>query len=631
MANQFETYVRNNPDLLAAYDRYKAGQNPNAVDSWEVEGISQGVGGMTADHPGTQMSMAQFGHTHYAQYGQGEGRPLEAASTTATSTASTSNTYTDTGHTDTPIADSTWVDNTPTADDFNQTTQNGAEQVAGWDRAGGDYLNYVLSNPDLRENAEALGLTQSEMAAWGQEHWNTWGSRTIEQVPGHGRANTPFEIRWEAGYQSPWDVGENPPVVYEGMDIEDVLEQSIQAQYDVGLSGQGPQVHEMWQAREDISPDWNQGQFTGQGWNFAADQPYATGILADQIEVNRDIGQLVPTTAAGNVGDLRFLQDRYIDEAIANDFPVGWTTPENTWAGAAPQQLGNYWDVLTNAYRTPEGILRRAADYDPLTAVGPSVSPGTRGGGNVRGGYGTTGVGTGVGPGVGGLISNQAYTQPSPLDWSAIKPEVSYTPQFEALTGNLMSNWQPWATGQATPGGLVDYQIPGGATPSVTYSGGNPSLFNTGGSGFSGNTTTDTSGTKWVMTPQGNWVKASSDYGQGLTGQGRLFYDQHYDSSGNYVGAEGLSPEEQGLNWAADAHEAMYPGSQAAANLAGYSLLGATSLNPAYTDYKDYQREIMGLSPGQKFDSEDWIDAFDDMTPENINVYTEMAGWTPAS
>ena len=48
------------------------------------------------------------------------------------------------------------------------------------------------------------------------------------------------------------------------------------------------------------------------------------------------------------------------------------------------------------------------------------------------------------------------------------------------------------------------------------------------------------------MTPQGNWVKATSDYGQGLTGQGRLFYDQHYDSSGAYVGSEGFSYDSSG-------------------------------------------------------------------------------------
>ena len=31
-------------------------------------------------------------------------------------------------------------------------------------------LDYVLSNPDLREHAEAMGLTQDEAAAFGAEH-----------------------------------------------------------------------------------------------------------------------------------------------------------------------------------------------------------------------------------------------------------------------------------------------------------------------------------------------------------------------------------------------------------------------------------------------------------------------------
>ena len=432
------------------------------------------------------------------------------------------------------------------------------------------YLNYILSNPDLRENAEAAGLTQAEMIVMGRTHWEGGGKN-------EGRLNSPDAQDFAPGFTQ--TLG---PEHYQGRDVEDVLQASVRA----------GDPSEMWGAREDISPDWNLGQYTAEGWNMAADQPYGTGILANQIEVNPDIGQLVPTTAAGNVGDLRFLQDRYLDPSIANDFPVGGTTSENTWAAAAPQQLGNFWDVLTNAERTPEGILRRAEPYDPLTAVGPSVSPGTRGGGNGRGGYGTTGVGTGVGPGVGGLISNQAYTQPSPLDWSAIKPEVSYTPQFEALTGNLMSNWQPWATGQATPGGLVDYQIPGGATPSVTYSGGNPSLFNTGGSGFSGNTTTDTSGTKWVMTPQGNWVKASSDYGQGLTGQGRLFYDQHYDSSGAYVGSEGSSYDNQGWEMTA---QGIYTGAHVSdlskVTIPGTDQITGEKIGWGFTPYTDRTEE----------------------------------------
>ena len=57
------------------------------------------------------------------------------------------------------------------------------------------------------------------------------------------------------------------------------------------------------------------------------------------------------------------------------------------------------------------------------------------------------------------------------------------------------------------------------------------------------NTTTDTSGNKWVMSPGGQWYRSDSDYGKGLLGTGRLFYDQHYDSSGNYIGAN-PEPEE---------------------------------------------------------------------------------------
>ena len=112
---------------------------------------------------------------------------------------------------------------------------------------------------------------------------------------------------------------------------------------------------------------------------MAQDNPYYTGVLGNTLEVNTGIGQLVPTSA----GDQKFLQDRYVDASIANDFPVGRTTADNKWSASAPQQLGNYWDVLTNAVRE-DGILRRAEPYDSTTAVGPSVNPGTRGGGNMR-------------------------------------------------------------------------------------------------------------------------------------------------------------------------------------------------------------------------------------------------------
>jgi len=91
--------------------------------------------------------------------------------------------------------------------------------------------------------------------------------------------------------------------------------------------------------------------------------------------------------------------------------------------------------------------------------------------------------------------------------------------------------------GGGYPGGGGGYPGGGGTTgvPPVTYI---PPGMETGATA-GGNVTTDTSGNQWVMSPGGQWYPATSDYGQGLLGTGRLFYDQHYDSSGHYIGAEG--------------------------------------------------------------------------------------------
>ena len=388
-----------------------------------------------------------------------------------------------------------------------------------------DYLNYVLSNPDLRENAEALGLTQAEMVEWGKTHWTNHGEA-------EGRQNNPNEIAFEAGYTETLGAQH-----YQGRDPNEVLQRSVRANYQ----GADADDTQMWEARENIANAWNLGQYTSEGWNLAPDSPYRTGILGNTIEVNPDIGQLVPTTAAGNVGDLRFLQDRYVDEAIANDFPVGWTTPENTWAAAAPQQLGNYWDVLTNAVRE-DGVLRRVDPYDPATAVGPSVSPGTRGGGNVRPDRGGAGYG---GPLIGGPPNPTvpSFGYPQYQDWTRFMPT-----NFQLAEGGGM-HYQPGAYGIPQGGGnfvarpdptMTNMGVyPGGSTtatgvPNVTYTPTNIWGDTTTG----GNVTTDTSGKQWVMSPGGQWYPADSDYGEGLLGTGRLFYDQHYDSSGNYVGAE---------------------------------------------------------------------------------------------
>ena len=135
-----------------------------------------------------------------------------------------------------------------------------------------DYLNYVLSNPDLRENAEAAGLTNAEMAEWGQIHYENHGIN-------EGRQNTPTAITNPEGYTQTLGAEH-----YQGRDVQDVLQASVRA-------GAGS---EMWDAREAIDDAWNLGQYTAEGWNLDPDNPYKTGILGDTIAVNPDIGQLVP-------------------------------------------------------------------------------------------------------------------------------------------------------------------------------------------------------------------------------------------------------------------------------------------------------------------------------------------------
>ena len=150
--------------------------------------------------------------------------------------------------------------------------------------------------------------------------------------------------------------------------------------------------------------------------------------------------------------------------------------------------------------------------------------------------------GTVLGPGVGEIISQQPYTQAAPLNWRNILPTQSYSPAFSALAANT-GNWQPWATGQSTPSGLINYQIPGGDPANVTYTGGNPNLFNTNtdGTTFSGGTNTDAQGNKWIMS-NGQWIRADSDLGKILSaGDTPRFPLGHYDSNGMWIGAEAQS------------------------------------------------------------------------------------------
>ena len=69
-------------------------------------------------------------------------------------------------------------------------------------------------------------------------------------------------------------------------------------------------------------------------------------------------------------------------------------------------------------------------------------------------------------------------------------------------------------------------------------------------------------------------------------------------------------------------HEEFYPGSQAAATQAGFWGPMALGWNDKYNEYKDAQRELMGLQSGQRFMSGDWINNLGWMTPAQINQVT---------
>jgi len=182
--------------------------------------------------------------------------------------------------------------------------------------------------------------------------------------------------------------------------------------------------------------------------------------------------------------------------------------------------------------------------YNPDQPDHPDYDPNWRD--NYPGGFDFHGNpitgGTVLGPGVGEIISQQPYTQAAPLNWQYILPTQSYSPEFSALALNP-GNWQPWATGQSTPSGLINYQIPGGDPANVTYTGGNPNLFNTNtdGTTFSGGTNTDAQGNKWIMS-NGQWIRADSDLGSILSaGDTPRFPLGHYDSNGMWIGAEAQS------------------------------------------------------------------------------------------
>jgi len=344
------------------------------------------------------------------------------------------------------------------------------------------YVDYVLSNPDLRETAEALGLTQNEMAEFGQKQYEThevgqykWDYREGKAYIDRGDGLLDYSVTRDSTINNRLNrlsnaggaiIG-NEDLVSAALNMSDADFQSLIRGIESDPAGYG--TSRMWQARgligDEFGDPWNLAGFSGIGWNMDPDNPYARGIRAGTIDVAEDVGQLLDT------GDPQFLQDRYEDDYRKEDFPDDWVDDEGNWQG--PSDLGEYWNAISTAVRNEEGDLRSLIPSSQWTN------------------YGKGGPTPGVGPGVGGLISTTPYTQPAPQDWSAIMPTDTPLVSQQALVSGQGKFYQPWATGQGVPQGLLNYQVPGGAPVNVTYSGGNPSLFDfNNGVTTSGDTTT---------------------------------------------------------------------------------------------------------------------------------------------
>lgn len=121
-----------------------------------------------------------------------------------------------------------------------------------------------------------------------------------------------------------------------------------------------------------------------------------------------------------------------------------------------------------------------------------------------------------------------AYTSPSAPSWT------------QSGGGLISDAYAPWVGGDI-PDNIWQGEGPiQGLGYGVQYSAPTTGLINIPApetEGTSG-TTTDASGNKWVITPQGQWISADSDYGRALAADNARYY-QHYDQSGAYVGGEG--------------------------------------------------------------------------------------------
>ena len=370
------------------------------------------------------------------------------------------------------------------------------------------FLKYLLYNPDLREHSEALGLYGDQAADWGRWHWQTFGKHNPARVEG----NSPFEIN-DPGLKGQIHQYSEIPQVYKDLGLN-TLDEVFK--YSVGTMTPS----ELWEVRsaigEEGGADWSLDSFDPEGWRYEADNPYAEGLLGGTLLLNKDLPGGKPIGQLVDAEDLRFLQDRYNDAFIRNDFPDTWVSPAGEWTG--PAGLEGYWNTMTNAYRDAAGNLRASWNRPDQGWYGFDSSGGNSGGGG--------GGGTGGGPmGIGGLMLGTPYTQPAPQDWSGIMPTDRRLQSQRELVANQGLLYQPWASGQAIAPNLLNYQVPSGSPSNPIF---DPSLAGNligGSAAGTGDTIINDDGTKqsehdWFMdpnNPMGHYAAlvrtGSTDYG----------------------------------------------------------------------------------------------------------------------
>ena len=132
-------------------------------------------------------------------------------------------------------------------------------------------------------------------------------------------------------------------------------------------------------------------------------------------------------------------------------------------------------------------------------------------------------------------VMDTAYTSPSAPSWAEAGGGLisdSYAPWSKESLQTSTDGWVPqniWEGDQPLTG--LGYGVEYNAPRFGPITGPAPET-----EGTSGTSTTDTSGSQWIMSPGGQWYPSNSDYAIALN-DGNASDPGHYDASGNYIGA----------------------------------------------------------------------------------------------